>query len=520
MGANCANSQFLDIGPYTHLFTHFRYFLSLRSEEGKYHSLILFRLSESNDTAVPPDTREDNVNQLYAMESACPHLGADLSHADIEEYDGSAVAVCPWHGYDSDLETGESITGLKACTYKVEVRSDADGSPGNVWLETSEEGRGRRLVELRPVSEGAVAVPPLYANSNTSPGFPDPSPVAVPDISKLSLLSQEAEEEAMWAVLILNTANLTLKVERTRHAVQLFRTGPLSSIGSKATHAPSPPDVPPRDDIYKKSIVDPVKANKRKNRVGMLHALANIEQWAIDLAWDIMVRFGPTHPDLPPAFFSDFTKMALDEAKHFSLLTGRLPTLGTTYGSLPVHAALWDSARASAHSLRSRLALIYLVHGACGLDVNPATIARFERAGDAESVGALKIIHADEVTHVMTGLGGSRGSAAGRACSCVPRGGGKGWHGEVKGPFNVEGRAKAGLTPAFYDDLRGGTLVEDDAAPAQALQAERGSRDGRCCGENGIVRLARELNEVKSGVACKTTENDHVDAGLISRASG
>jgi uncharacterized ferritin-like protein (DUF455 family) len=29
-----------------------------------------------------------------------------------------------------------------------------------------------------------------------------------------------------------------------------------------------------------------------------------------------MVRFGPMHKDLPPAFFADFTKMALDESKH------------------------------------------------------------------------------------------------------------------------------------------------------------------------------------------------------------
>lgn len=32
-----------------------------------------------------------------------------------------------------------------------------------------------------------------------------------------------------------------------------------------------------------------------------------------------MARFGPTHPNLPPAFFSDFTKMALDESKHLSV---------------------------------------------------------------------------------------------------------------------------------------------------------------------------------------------------------
>jgi nitrite reductase/ring-hydroxylating ferredoxin subunit len=31
------------------------------------------------------------------MESTCPHLGADLSHAEIEECETSVVAVCPWH---------------------------------------------------------------------------------------------------------------------------------------------------------------------------------------------------------------------------------------------------------------------------------------------------------------------------------------------------------------------------------------------------------------------------------------
>ncbi len=38
-----------------------------------------------------------NPKQLYAMEASCPHLGADLTHAEIEECDNSVVAVCPWH---------------------------------------------------------------------------------------------------------------------------------------------------------------------------------------------------------------------------------------------------------------------------------------------------------------------------------------------------------------------------------------------------------------------------------------
>jgi uncharacterized ferritin-like protein (DUF455 family) len=102
-----------------------------------------------------------------------------------------------------------------------------------------------------------------------------------------------------WAVLILNTPNPTLKVrtpffgqvskgsnkiiiqvERTRHAVHLFRTGKLASIGHKSPNAPRPPDIPSREDSYSKNTVDPAKVKSRKNRAVMLHALANIEQWA------------------------------------------------------------------------------------------------------------------------------------------------------------------------------------------------------------------------------------------------
>jgi uncharacterized ferritin-like protein (DUF455 family) len=114
----------------------------------------------------------------------------------------------------------------------------------------------------------------------------------------------------------------------------------------------------------------------------------------------MIARFGPRHKDLPPAFFADWAKVALDESKHFSLLTGRLRDLGLAYGTLPVHAALWDSASETSHSLRSRLAIIHLVHEARGLDVNPGTISRFKRQGDEESVGALEIIHAGEIDNL------------------------------------------------------------------------------------------------------------------------
>ena len=101
------------IAPLRDLLTHFRYHINLRSQEGLYHSLILFRLSSGLDSERGSDNGKitpffeskssvsgnagSNQRQIYVMESSCPHLGADLSHAEIEECETSVVAVCPWH---------------------------------------------------------------------------------------------------------------------------------------------------------------------------------------------------------------------------------------------------------------------------------------------------------------------------------------------------------------------------------------------------------------------------------------
>ena len=142
--------------------------------------------------------------------------------------------------------------------------------------------------------------------------------------------------------------------------------------------------------------------------------------------------------------------MALDESKHFSLLTARLAALSpsTPYGSLPVHAGLWESATSTASSLRARLAIIHLVHEARGLDVNPGTIERFRRAGDEESVRVLEIIHADEVTHVTAGHRWFTWMCARDGVDPVQTFREEvrmGWRGDVKGPFNIEAREQAGM---------------------------------------------------------------------------
>lgn len=98
------------------------------------------------------------------------------------------------------------------------------------------------------------------------------------------------------------------------------------------------------------------------------------------------------------------------------------------------------------------------MHEARGLDFGPATIEKFRKSGDEETVAVLEIVHADEVTHVTAGH---------RWFSWICKNEGvdpiqtfreevrRGWRGVIRGPFNEEDRAKAGMTKEFYTDLRG-----------------------------------------------------------------
>lgn len=55
------------------------------------------------------------------------------------------------------------------------------------------------------------------------------------------------------------------------------------------------------------------------SRIAMLHSLVHIEGSAVDLAWDVIARFGPGN-GLPRAFWDDFVAVAQDEARHFTVL--------------------------------------------------------------------------------------------------------------------------------------------------------------------------------------------------------
>ncbi len=186
------------------------------------------------------------------------------------------------------------------------------------------------------------------------------------------------------------------------------------------------------------------------SRVAMIHALAHIEFAAIDLAFDLLGRFGA---HFPSAFVDDWMRVGAEEAMHFALLDRRLRALGSHYGALPAHDGLWQAAEETAHDPLARLAVVPMVLEARGLDITPATIARFENIGDRASVRILTRILADEERHVAAGVHWFRHGCESAGLDDVST-----WHsllarhfrGSLKPPFNDSARARAGLTRDFY----------------------------------------------------------------------
>ena len=205
-----------------------------------------------------------------------------------------------------------------------------------------------------------------------------------------NLISTEPSTLIDWAVIILNTSDATLKVSRTLKVAELWNSGKLTEIGQSL----NVDGTPPRDPQIQ--FTKPTKAGKRGNagtmesKIAILHALANIEQWAIDLGWDIIVRFAQ---NLPHQFSTDFVKLASDEARHFTLLENRLKDFGSYFGALKVHGSLWESAIETKDDVLARLAVVHMVHEGRGLDVNPKTIEKFRKVSDFETAQKLEIIH-------------------------------------------------------------------------------------------------------------------------------
>jgi uncharacterized ferritin-like protein (DUF455 family) len=192
------------------------------------------------------------------------------------------------------------------------------------------------------------------------------------------------------------------------------------------------------------------KGGSERGRIAMLHALAHIEFVAIDLAVDLLGRFGDR---FPRGFVDDWIAVAADEAMHFALLDRRLRTLGSHYGALPAHAGLWEAAAATADDPLARLAIVPMVLEARGLDVTPATVTRFRAQGDEASAKILERIYTDEIRHVSAGtvwfnwMCDELGFAPAPTWQTLVK---SRFRGVLKPPFNDSARRDAGLTQEYY----------------------------------------------------------------------
>jgi len=194
----------------------------------------------------------------------------------------------------------------------------------------------------------------------------------------------------------------------------------------------------------------------KSGRFAFVHAIAHLEFNAIDLAWDIVIRF--TDDAMPRAFFDDWTGVALDEAEHFSLLVGRMAELGGAYGDLPAHDGLWDAATSTDDDLLARLAIVPMILEARGLDTTPGAVAKLRQAGDLETARIIEIIAAEEIPHVRAGVQWFETLCKRRGLNPQAA-----FHnfvdtrfsGTPKPPFNTQARTMAGMSADYYHRYTG-----------------------------------------------------------------
>jgi len=219
----------------------------------------------------------------------------------------------------------------------------------------------------------------------------------------------------------------------------------------------STPGRPSRPELVNPSRVPRRRLGRDEGRAALVHAIAHIEFNAINLALDAACRFR----EMPSQYYLDWISVAQDEARHFLLLQSRLEQLGRQYGDFPAHNGLWEMAEKTADSCLVRMALVPRVLEARGLDVTPGMIQRLRAVGDLDTIAVLEVILQEEVRHVAIGTHWFN-----FCCEQEDRNPletflellKSRFTGSIRGPFNLDARARAGFTNEEMKALTAGIV--------------------------------------------------------------
>ncbi|MGZ0019657.1 ferritin-like domain-containing protein [Nitrosomonas sp. wSCUT-2] len=250
----------------------------------------------------------------------------------------------------------------------------------------------------------------------------------------------------------LMTGDVEEKLRLTQQTAEAWRMGLLTLQPANSPESISLPGHPAKPELVMPGEVPKRRLGTKAGLIALIHAIAHIEFNAINLAWDAVYRFR----DLPELFYSDWVKVAAEEAYHFQLLRRRLNELDHDYGDFPAHNGLWDMAVRTASDPLVRMALVPRVLEARGLDVTPGMIQRLRQAGDGKTTAILEIILRDEIGHVAIGshwfkyLCEQRGLDAEQTFHHLVS---QHFSGQIAGPFHYEARQQAGFSAAEINAL-------------------------------------------------------------------
>jgi uncharacterized ferritin-like protein (DUF455 family) len=203
--------------------------------------------------------------------------------------------------------------------------------------------------------------------------------------------------------LVIEAKNPHVKIELFENFYSNYKKG---LVTFEEEHVPKKFLYPSYSEICK--IISPQNVPKRKNltrvdgQINLLHAIAHIEYSAIDLALDGAYRF----IGLPKEYYDDWLSVAADEIRHFLMLEALLLELGSYYGDVEVHNALFEASQKT-QTLLERMAVVPRYLEANGLDATPMILTKLEKLPKSEMllkiITTLKIILHEEIDHVKKG---------------------------------------------------------------------------------------------------------------------